>query len=92
MQVDYADTVNKLSKFQENVPLTVTVPKAPEVVSRSSNREAAAQTENQFKQSMKEAIVNERFINERKRLFNREVGRVATVNEVRKYIKLIVKK
>ena len=82
MQVDYADTVQKLSKFQQNVPLVVTVPKVPEVESRSANRGFVAQTEQQFKQSMKETIINERFINERKRLHNREIGRVAVVNEV----------
>ena len=86
MQVDYADTVQKLSKFQNNVPTTITTPaihQQPETIKPiSHNSVRDAQTEKQFANSMREAINNERFINERKRMHNRETGRIAVVNEV----------
>lgn len=85
MQVDYSDTVQKLGKSQEHVPLTLSTAR-PEVVSKptSTNTSNDQIREREHMNSMKEALVHERFINERKRLYNREVGRVAIVNEVLK--------
>ena len=79
-QVYYSSTVEKLSKFQGNIP--VTVPEAPakplpaHVSKDSTNR---VMNEQSFMDNMKSSLVSETFMNQRKKLYNREVGRKAVV-------------
>lgn len=75
-QVNYASTVEKLSKLQERVPvyLQKETPKEHGVESNPAIRQ-----HNEF---MNEYIVREKHANERKRLYNREVGRTAVVDKV----------
>lgn len=76
-QVNYSSTVEKLSKLQERIPvyLQKEVPKVHGVESNPAIR--------QQHELMKEYIVKEKNVNERKRLYNREVGRTAVVDKVR---------
>ncbi len=82
-QVFYSGTVEKLSKFQGTVPVSV-APEAPKAAPAHLSRDSAARAmnEQQFRESMKQSIVEETFINRRKKLYNREVGRKAVINEV----------
>lgn len=78
-QVNYSETVTKLSKMQQNVPV-----QAPVVESRSHEATQAPPSLRlqEYQARMSENIRAEREINERKRLYNREVGRKAVVNTV----------
>jgi hypothetical protein len=75
-QVNYSDTVAKLSKMQTQTPVYL------------QNTDNRHQESNQttkmsdYQQKMSDNIRVERDLNERKRLYNREVGRKAVVNEV----------
>jgi len=82
-QVNYSDTVTKLGKFQRDIP----------VYNRKVDDDAAHQpgsfgnTERGFRlkeynDKMSTFVAQEHDWNERKRVFNREAGRKAVVNEV----------
>ncbi len=75
-QVNYSDTVTKLSKMQTQTPV---------YLQNTDNRHQES-THNpkmsEYQQKMSDNIKVERDLNERKRLYNREVGRKAVVNEV----------
>ena len=82
-QVNYSDTVTKLGKFQQDVP--VYLPKTDAHAHNST--QGFGNTANGYKMQtyndkMAEYILQERDMNDRKRLYNREVGRKAVVNEV----------
>ena len=75
-QVNYASTVEKLSKLQARVPVYIQK-ETPKVHGVESNPAILQQHG-----IMKEYIVKESHANERKRLYNREVGRTAVVDKV----------
>lgn len=83
MQVNYSDTVNKLSKFQQNVPVEMntqgvsTQMRTSRPLSDQSNMKLS-----EYNKQMSTYIAVERDINERKREFNREAGRKAEVSTV----------
>eukprot|EP00598_Pedospumella_elongata_P005077 CAMPEP_0184969370 /NCGR_PEP_ID=MMETSP1098-20130426/2132_1 /TAXON_ID=89044 /ORGANISM="Spumella elongata, Strain CCAP 955/1" /LENGTH=179 /DNA_ID=CAMNT_0027491123 /DNA_START=81 /DNA_END=620 /DNA_ORIENTATION=+ len=82
-QVNYADTVSKLGKFQQEVPVYLQKTEAPSF----SASQGFGNTEKGFRMQeytnkMGTYILSEKDMNDRKRLFNREAGRKAIVNEV----------
>jgi len=82
MQVGYSDTVAKLSKFQQEVPVVLTKPASPEPAKTSTNTAADAIKLKQWEQQMSATIAKESHDNQMKRYHNREVGRKAAVNEI----------
>jgi hypothetical protein len=82
-QVNYSDTVSKLGKFQQEVP--VYIEKRDEVDHNSSSgfgSTAAGYKAKEFNEKMSQYIVGEKDMNDRKRIYNREVGRKAVVNKI----------
>ena len=81
MQVNYSSTVDKLSQQQLNVPVTMSM-----TPSHSSNsikdNDISRNKLIQYQAQMSLNTMQEKDINERKRIFNRECGRKAVVNEV----------
>ena len=83
MQVNYSDTVGKLSKIQATVPVLLQEPKQPDPPhSISKNHETVIVKRKEFEESMNRNIGNESSLNQLKRMNNREIGRKAVVNEV----------
>jgi len=89
MQVNYADTVNKLSKAQENVSVMLPPahlatqahnPTVSTVTSKNTQQDALNFT--QYQQQMNEHVSRESQLNLLKRYHNREVGRKAIATEV----------
>lgn len=85
-QVNYADTVSRLGKFQHEVPVYLQKTDIPSF----SSSQGFGNTEKGFRMQaytdkMGTYILTEKDMNDRKRLFNREAGRKAIVNEVSKY-------
>lgn len=79
-QVYYSSTVEKLSKFQGNIPVTVSeAPPKPLPTHVSKDTTIRAMNEQSFMDNMKSSIASETFMNQRKKLYNREVGRKAVV-------------
>ena len=87
-QVNYSDTVSKLSKIQATVPvvLTNTTPAhasyATTTTPLSKTTEIMTKSIKEYEQTMSKRIDEEHHWNQRKRLYNREVGRKAQVNEI----------
>jgi hypothetical protein len=80
-QVNYSDTVTKLGKFQKEVP--VYNQKVESLSATQSFGETATGYKlKEFNEKMSQFIVTEKDMNDRKRLWNREAGRKAIVNEV----------
>ena len=87
IQVNYPETVEKLSKLQqirdESVLHGTNVRRE---MPRSASQELVKQQKEyklkDFEENMKSYIQSERFINIRKKEFNRETGRKAVVNQV----------
>ena len=82
-QVNYSDTVAKLGKFQQEVPVYL---QKTDTISHSTTQ-SFGNTANGFQMQaytdkMGTYILQEKDMNDRKRLYNREVGRKAIVNEV----------
>lgn len=83
MQVNYSDTVTKLSKMQETVPVYLQKDAKPQERNFFPHMsDQRKMTISEYQKTMGEVIKVEKDINERKRLYNREVGRKAIVNEV----------
>ena len=82
MQVGYGDTINKLSKFQAEVPVVLTKPAAPEPGKTSTNTQADLIKLQEWESRMSATIAKESHDNQMKRYKNRGVGRKATVNEI----------
>jgi len=79
--------VSKLGKFQQEVPVYLQKTEAPSF----SASQGFGNTEKGFKMQeytnkMGTYILSEKDMNDRKRLFNREAGRKAIVNEVRTWL------
>ncbi len=80
-QVNYSDTVARLGKFQSDVP--VYAPKHEEHAATQSFGETAAGFKmKEYNDRMGQYILQEKDMNDRKRLYNREVGRKAVVNKI----------
>mmetsp|Transcript_23045 Transcript_23045/g.38590 ORF Transcript_23045/g.38590 Transcript_23045/m.38590 type:complete len:192 (+) Transcript_23045:133-708(+) len=82
-QVNYSDTVSKLGKFQREVPVYTT--KVAETQTQGANGFSNTGTEyklTEFNEKMSQYISKEKDMNDRKRLYNRETGRVAVLNDV----------
>ncbi|KAJ1431023.1 hypothetical protein B484DRAFT_448534 [Ochromonadaceae sp. CCMP2298] len=80
-QVNYADTVARLGKFQEQIPLYVQ--KVPEVHNSAAFGNGSGEYRiSEYSQKMGEYIIKEKDMNDRKRLWNRETGRKAVLNDV----------
>ena len=83
MQVNYGDTVQKLSKFQTNIPTQLTYNETNNKSNHSTTLNPSTQLKlAQYQEVMNNNIVHEKALNERKRLYNREIGRKAVINEV----------
>jgi len=86
-QVNYADTVSKLSKIQATVPVVLTKTD-PAHITETNTKPMSKTTEimtnniKQYEETMSNRINEEHHWNYRKRLYNREVGRKAIVNEI----------
>ena len=82
-QVNYSDTVAKLGKFQADVP--VYTPKQEESqlsTTQGFGNTAAGFKLKEYNDKMSGYICQEKDMNDRKRIFNRETGRKAVVNEI----------
>lgn len=78
-QVNYSDTVTKLSKMQKETPVYL----QNKEMQMGMKISAASRVKlNEFYDQRRDYSVNERDINERKRLYNREMGRVSTVTKI----------
>lgn len=86
IQVNYPDTVQKLSKLQEMRDEALLHGSVRREMPRSSSQDIGKQQKEyrlrDFEENMKSYIKEERFINIRKKEFNRETGRKAVVNQV----------
>jgi hypothetical protein len=82
MQRNYPDTVTRLNVVQQHVPLQVSQPIAQQNKNYSSTHSFVCMKEEEFKATRNSYISNEHSINERKRYYNRDVGRKAVVNSV----------
>lgn len=81
--MNYSDTVTKLGKFQQDV--SVYIPKSEhtsEYATQSFGNTATGYKMQEFNSKMGTYILQEKDMNDRKRLYNREAGRKAIVNEV----------
>lgn len=82
-QVNYSDTVAKLGKFQQEVPVYLQKTEGPShSATQSFGNTANGYQMQAYTDKMGSYILQEKDMNDRKRLFNREVGRKAIVNEV----------
>jgi hypothetical protein len=84
MQVNYPETVHRLSKLQLDRtlnPATINY-KRPATQHVARVTEMKVQKLKDFENNMKEYINKERFMNIRKKEYNREVGRKAVANQV----------
>ena len=92
-QVNYPDTVQKLSAIMSQKTLLPSRPESSHFthslnstasdVHKSMNIETKSIKLKEHQQKLTGYMQSERYINERKRLYNREVGRKAVVNQVR---------
>jgi hypothetical protein len=75
-QVNYGETVAKLSKMQQSVPV---------YLARTDMEQPNHKTlkYKEYHEQMNDTIRKEKELNEKKRLYNREVGRTAVVGKVR---------
>jgi hypothetical protein len=83
MQVNYSSTVEKLTKYQEKIP-TIRPEIIPDVKDtlRSKYSNQTIISEKEFKESMRNSLKKETFINERKRLYNKEVSRQSIAHQI----------
>jgi hypothetical protein len=82
-QVNYSDTVARLGKYQSEVPLylqktTEVNPHATVAFGNGSGEYRISE----YNQKMGQYIIKEKDMNDRKRLWNRETGRKAVLNDV----------
>jgi len=82
MQVNYGETVAKMSKAQESVALTLKPPQKPATRVQSKQTAADQQNYSQLMSSMNSTVKQEQGDNYLRRLHNREVGRKAVINDV----------
>ena len=82
MQVNYGETVSKMSKAQESVALTLKAPAKPPQRVQSKQTAADQQSYSQLMTSMNNTVRQEQGDNYLRRLHNREVGRKAIINDV----------
>jgi hypothetical protein len=85
-QVNYSETVTKLSKLAKDSIPYVKEPRPPKI--HSSSHAMVVSRQNETIESMKKNAFLEHDLNSRKRAYNRQVGRVAIVNSVSKRINL----
>lgn len=82
-QVNYSDTVAKLGKFQQDVPVYLQkTDTLPHSATQSFGNTANGFQMQAYTDKMGTYILQEKDMNDRKRLYNREAGRKAIVNEV----------
>ena len=91
MQVNYSDTVNKMSTFQSSKEQKACAPHTDYIAApaseghskpQSKNTQAAQLAYSQLVTQMNTQIQSEQSLNYRKRLHNREVGRKALLHDV----------
>lgn len=82
MQLNYSETVNKLSKIQGNVPLAVAPPAAAAPVRHSRDHKQHLMKEEQFYNNMRQDIKKETYINDRKARYNFAMGQKAQIKEI----------
>ena len=82
MQVNYAESVNKLSKMQQEVAVVLKPQPASQTKMMSTNSAADSLKMSQVMDQMGKDVASERSRNYLKRTHNREVGRKAIVDEV----------
>ena len=83
LQVNYPDTVQKLSTFQGEVPIVLQdKPESKREVPDSRNKAAEQQTLTEYENFMAESVRKERQDNYCKRVANREAGRLAQVDKI----------
>lgn len=85
LQVNYPETVEKLSKLQDMRAQTAHY-STKSILPRSASQEIVYQRKQfrlkDFEQTMNSHVKQEKFINFRKKEFNRETGRKAVANQV----------
>lgn len=88
LQVNYPETVEKLSKLQDMRAQTAHY-STKSILPRSASQEIVYQRKQfrlkDFEQTMNGHVKQEKFINFRKKEFNRETGRKAVANQVSIY-------
>lgn len=81
-QVNYSQTVAKLGKFQQEVPVYLKQEESNHNTTMGFGNTATGYKLKEFNDRMSNYIVQEKDMNDRKRLFNREAGRKAVVNKI----------
>lgn len=82
-QVNYSETVGKLGKIQSTVPVYLERRDEHNVnTTQGFGNTATGYKLKEFNDAMSKVIVEEKGMNDRKRLYNREVGRKAVVNKI----------
>lgn len=83
-QVNYSETVSKLSRLDQEPQPYVRRPPEPKTYSSSHNMMLRLQSDTAAEMNRNAYVEHD--LNQRKRAYNREVGRVAVVNSVSKFI------
>lgn len=82
MQLNYAETVGKLSHMQTGKPVTRAPPEAKALERHSKNHGQVVVKQKEYLNQMNNGIKNENFINDRKRRYNFSQGQTASIKDV----------
>jgi len=82
MQLNYSETVNKLSKLQVDKPITRAPPAQKEPERHSKNHAQVVVKQDAYLNKMRNDIKSETFINDRKRRYNFSQGQTASIRDV----------
>lgn len=82
MQLNYAETVNKLSKLQVEKPITRAPPAQAAPERHSANHAQVVVKQEAYLNKMRADIKSENFINDRKRRYNFSQGQTASIRDV----------
>ena len=82
MQLNYSETVHKLSKNQGNVSLVVDPPAAAVPTKHSKDHKQQLVKEDQFYNKMRQDINKETYINDRKSRYNFAMGQKAQIKQI----------
>jgi hypothetical protein len=82
MQLNYSETVNKLSKLQVEKPITRAPPPQKEPERHSKNHGEVVLKQEAYLNKMRNDIKQETFVNDRKRRYNFSQGQTASIRDV----------
>lgn len=83
-QIHYAETVNKLCELQKQMPQSEPRNKVPHPCTSNFGSTETGFKLKAYQDKMSAYVATEKDINQRKREYNREVGRTAIVNQVKR--------